>query len=247
MYTVHSGEKKSRAIRRFVLTELATEGMFSWYDRLFKQIKHKAYKEKNGKLSEVKIYKPHVWNAIQKLEQNGDIYVEKKARRIGGKGPLKKPVYITKRGLFKLLAEDETWKLIDEIAPKQKDKLPIFEYWDHFVNEKVRDKVIAAMQIFFRDHLPYSSKELSKMNNKMRERALKFLESRIPANLTHYILFLPLLLPDCPDEALNWLRVWMKQPDLKDYMIEEFHREQQRSSEINRFLEYVESVEKNEN
>lgn len=242
-HIVLPNEKISHAIRRFVLTELAMEEEFSWYSHLYKEISRKIYKENNNSFVKATIYASRVHEAIQKLAKEGDILVEKEKRKIDEKGQPIRPVRITPRGLFKILAEEETWKFIEKIAPKQEDKFPLFGYWEYFNERKVKDTFIAAMKHFFQYPLPYSSKELSKMGEEMRENMLKFYDSTIPFNLAHHVLFLPLLLPSHPDDALKWLRVWNEKPHLKSFMMEEFQREKERSNEINRFLEYLKNVE----
>lgn len=245
-YVVRSDEKISHAVRRFVLTELAVE-KFSWYSRIYKEIDENVYEKKNSRLQKRRIYPPVVSDALKKLIQRGDILKEEERRKIGGKGQPVKPIHITLRGLLKILAEKETWDFIEEIADKQSHKLPIvFGNWEYFRKNKVRNRVIKAMKAFFASPPVYSAEFLSEVKGEIRERLLAEYDSSSAALLTEYVLFLPLYQASDRDEALDWVRLWMKKPDLKRYMIQEFRRKKQNTSEINYFLKYIEKIQKSE-
>lgn len=239
LHFIHSCEKKAQAIKRFVLLELATKE-FSWYNSIYKNLKDKIYKKGKNKPQKIKIYQTVIWDAIKKLEREGDVYVEKENQKIGGKGQPVRIIRITKRGLFKLLAHDDAWAFIDKIASNHKDKLPIiFGYWDHFVKEGVKSKVIEAMRIFFKNPLPYFSREFSKMKKEVQEKYFAVFDSMLDDMLNHYVLFLPLLSSKTPNEAREWLKVWQEKTILKRYMIEEFQRKMQQNSEIKAYVDML--------
>lgn len=60
-----------------------------------------------------------------------------------------KKIYdLTQIGLFVALAFQPSWRYIDEIADKQKDKLPFFKHWEYLMDKGLRHEVLKLLYYF---------------------------------------------------------------------------------------------------
>lgn len=91
------------------------------------------------------------------LRRSIEHLLEKDLIRLVEKGKRGKKIYdLTVLGLFVALTFRASWKYIDEIADKQKEKLPVFKHWGHFMEKGWRDEILELLFLFvFKKVKPY--------------------------------------------------------------------------------------------
>lgn len=121
-----------------------------------------------------------------------------------------------------LYAKRDLWEHIDEIAEKQKDKLPlVFGKWKFFAEKGVKSEVIEELYLFIFEKIflapPFMERALMELGSIREDVDAFFMEF-----LTEYVLFHGYNTHSLPDtyheEEKEWVKVLMCDADLKSYL-----------------------------
>ena len=232
-------KERNRLIDLLCLKMLAIDGTdwaYDIYNKLRVRELPKIIKAENIDRKSFKFYFSSVDRSFDRLEKQGFVKKEEHSTK-SKRGPPKFPCHLTLLGLLHALEfRKELWGRIDDIAEKHADRLPlIFGEWKYFSERGVKNKVIVVMQSFCKAYVPrmYTS-----------DGFVNYDEKSLREDLTRTIFFFYLdfitlqHLIKTPDQmrqqiierektrAFDWIRVWLSNEKLKQYMTEELDEDE---------------------
>jgi DNA-binding PadR family transcriptional regulator len=228
---------KVTKVEKRILEEIARNDPL-WLSELIRKVQ----KQRWNRGVKEKVFSPEgVEKALRRLQKKNLLEVVRTKKLPSG---VEQAWYdLTLRGLVEALTYVDMWDHIDDIAKHKADKLPlVFGKWDYFAKKGAKEQLIAALcwavddplvgfYVGVWNQLPDYKQALG---DRLTERVLFFsmditsgwsLDYQIPYSRKSVIF-----------GAIEWVRILMGDPDLKEYM----NRNLERFTE--RFERYLEDI-----